>query len=109
MKKNITRIICSVFSFILFFTAFISCKTTQPAVDSKDLSYIYNPTKNPINPRYNVLNKSDELSVLSIKFFASDLFFSEANPTGLPTSQMLIAVKLYNISQGRQLADTAYL
>ncbi len=108
MKKNITRIICFVFSFILFFTAFISCKTTQPAVDSKDLSYIYNPTKNPINPRYNVLNKSDELSVLSIKFFATDLFFSEANPTGLPTSQMLIAVKLYNISQGRQLADTAY-
>ena len=45
--------------------------------------------------------------MLSIKFFASDLFFSEANPQGVPTAQMLFNIKLYNISQGRQLTDTA--
>ena len=37
----------------------------------------------------------------------SDLFFSEANPQGVPTAQMLFNVKLYNISQGKHLADTA--
>ena len=108
MKNSITiRTICLLLTFTLFIAVFNSCKTTQQTVDSKDLSYLYNPTKNPINPRYNVINQSDESSVLSVKFFASDLFFSEANPQGVPTAMMLITVKLFNISQGKLLADTA--
>ncbi|MBK8882836.1 MAG: GWxTD domain-containing protein [Bacteroidales bacterium] len=47
------------------------------------------------------------MSVLSVKFFASDLFFSEANPQGVPTAQILFNIKLYNTSLGRQLTDTA--
>ncbi len=86
-----------------------SCKSSKPAVDSKDVSYIYNPTKNPINPRYNVLNQTDNRSILTVKFFASDLFFSEANPQGVPTSMMLVTVRVFNISQGKVLADTATL
>jgi len=84
-----------------------SCATIQPTVDSKDLSYLYNPTKNSINPKYNVYNATDAQSVLSVKFFTSELFFSEANPQGVPTAQMLISAKLYNISQARTLVDTA--
>ena len=86
----------------------LSCGTTRTAFDSKDLSYLYNPSKNPINPRYNVTNQSDELSVLAIKFFSTELHFSEANPQGVPMAMLLITVKLYNTSQGRSLADTAY-
>jgi GWxTD domain-containing protein len=86
---------------------FTSCKTTKQSFDNKDLSYLYNPTKNPFSPRYNITNQSDETSVLSVKFFANDLFFSEANPQGVPTAMMLVTVKLFNISQGRILADTA--
>lgn len=92
---------------ILLIAAFASCGPAKQAVDSKDLSYLYNPTKNPINPRYNILNQSEKLSVLSVKFFANDLFFSEANPQGVPTAQILITAKLFNISQGKVLADTA--
>jgi GWxTD domain-containing protein len=102
---------CSIISMLLVIALIIvsisSCRTTRPTVDSKDLSYLYNPTKNPINPRYNIVNQSDESSVLSIKFFDTDLFFSEANPQGVPTAMLLVTVKLYNISQGRLLADTA--
>jgi GWxTD domain-containing protein len=98
---------CLTFTVILSVIVFNSCSTTRKAVDSKDLSYLYNPTKNSINPRYNIYNQSDELSVLSIKFFASDLFFSEANPQGVPTAQMLFNIKLYNTGQGRLLIDTA--
>jgi len=107
--KNIisTRVICSLFTITLLIASFSSCKTTQQTVDSKDLSYLYNPIKNPISPRYNVINQSDELSVLSVKFFANDLFFSEANPQGVPTAMLLVTVKLFNISQGKLLADTA--
>jgi GWxTD domain-containing protein len=107
--KNIrtTFTICLLFSFILLSVVFISCNTTQNTIDSKDLSYLYNPTKTPVNPRYNIINQSDDLSVLSVKFFASDLFFSEANPQGVPTAMVMITVKLFNISQGKQLADTA--
>lgn len=107
MKNNITISgSCFIFSVILSVIIFNSCKTTQPAADSKDLSYLYNPTKNYLNPRYNVYNRSDDLSVISIKFFAHDLFFSEANPQGVPTAQMLFNIKLYNTGQGKQLVDT---
>jgi GWxTD domain-containing protein len=88
---------------------FNSCKTSQQTVDNKDLSYLYNPTKNPINPQYNIINKTDELSELSVRFSTSDLFFSEANPQGVATASILITVKLYSISQGKALADTAVL
>ncbi len=84
-----------------------SCSTVQTAVDSKDLSYLYNPTKNPFSPRYSIFNETDERSVLSVRFFNSDLYFSEANPQGVPTAQILISVKVYNTGRERILADTA--
>jgi len=90
--------------------ALASCKTTQKAaVDVKDLSYLYNPTKSSIKPRFSVFNESDEKSVLSVKLFASDLLFSEANPQGVPLAQILITVKLYNTTNGVTLADTTFL
>lgn len=104
---NTNRTICFLFIVILFTAVFSSCKTVQETVDPKDLSYIYNPIKNPFNPQYNILNQTDTRSILSLKFFANDLFFSKANPTGVPTAQMLITVKLFNISQAKILADTA--
>lgn len=86
-----------------------SCKTTQKASDYKDLSYLYNPTKNGINPSYQVNNISENSSVLAIRFLNSDLFFSEANPQGIPAASVLITVKLFNITQGKALADTSVL
>jgi GWxTD domain-containing protein len=87
----------------------VSCKTTQVVSDLKDVSYLYNPTKNPVNPQYNVINQSDDRSVLEVKFYGSELFFSEANPRAVPISEILITVKLFSISQGRALADTAHV
>ena len=110
MKKIFPiRIVCLLISGIVLTAVFNSCKTTQQTVDNKDLSYLYNPTKNPINPQYNIINKTDELSELSVRFSTSDLFFSEANPQGVATANILITVKLYSISQGKVLADTALL
>lgn len=110
MKNSFaTRVISQLFIITLFLAVIVSCRTTQSTVDLKDLSYLYNPTKNPVNPRYNVTNQTDESSVLSIRFFASDLYFSEANPKGVSTAMMLISAKLFNINQGKVLADTALL
>ncbi len=110
MIKSISnRTFCLLISGILLASVFSSCKTTQQAVDYKDLSYLYNPTKSPINPRYNVVNQTDESSVLSVRFSTSDLFFSEANPQGVPTAAVLLTVKLYSMSQGKTLADTTVL
>jgi len=85
-----------------------ACSTPKSTYDPKDLSYLYNPLKNSINPRYTIFNQNSETSILSIKFFNTDLYFSEANPTGQPLAQMFVSVRLFNISQGRLLADTAY-
>ena len=93
---------------ILAFSFFSGCTTPKATVDPKDLSYLYNPIKNSINPRYKILNQSEEMTVLSVKFIGSELFFSEANPSGTPTANMFLSVRLYNISLGRILSDTAF-
>ncbi|MCU0474086.1 MAG: GWxTD domain-containing protein [Bacteroidales bacterium] len=109
MKKNSYLWIIRQTGILALSAAFVvSCSTSKPSFDSKDLSYIYNPTKNSVFPRYNVTNQSDNQSVLAIDFFASELFFSEANPQGIPSAMMLLTVKLFCTSQGRVLADTAY-
>jgi GWxTD domain-containing protein len=84
------------------------CSTPKSTFDPKDLSYIYNPLKNSINPRFSIFNQTPETSILSIKFFNTDLFFSEANPSGQPMAQMFLSVRVYNLSQGKLLTDTAY-
>ncbi|MFN8240579.1 MAG: GWxTD domain-containing protein [Bacteroidales bacterium] len=93
----------------LLLLAGVSCTTTRKVTDTKDLSYIYNPLKSSINPRFGVLNNSESSSVLTIKFFNSDLYFNEANPTGKPLAQLMVSIRLYNITLGRTLADTAQM
>lgn len=109
MKKHfISDIVRLLTAGVLISLMFVSCRSTQSAVDSKDLSYLYNPTKNSLTPRYNITNHSDNQTILSVKFFSNDLFFSQANPQGVPTAMLLVTVKLFNITQGRLLADTAF-
>jgi len=94
---------------IVFISVFNSCKTSKPVADHKDLSYLYNPTKSPINPLYSVNNQTDASSVLSVRFANNDLFFSEANPQGVATASVLITVKLFSITQGKALTDTVVM
>lgn len=86
----------------------VSCVSTRPVYDPKDLSYLYNPLKTRINPRYSIFNESDNRSLLGVKFFTGDLFFSEANPAGVPMARIYIYVRLYNTTFGRVITDTAY-
>jgi GWxTD domain-containing protein len=106
MKKSSFIRIAYLFSVLLVALAFNSCKTTQPAIDYKDLSYLYNPTKTPINPLYTVVNRNDESSLLTVRFAPNDLFFSAANPQGVATASMLLTVKLYSMKQSKNLVDT---
>ncbi len=105
---HFSRRTSSLLTGILILAFLASCTSSRIVIDPKDLSYLYNPTKNDFSPRYNIINISDERSDLSVKFFANQMFFSEANPQGIPLSEMLITAKLYNISTGRVLADTAF-
>jgi GWxTD domain-containing protein len=110
MKNSVNiRIVILFMCGVLFTIVFSSCKATQQAADYKDLSYLYNPTKSPINPLYSIVNQSDETSVLSVRFALSDLFFSEANPQGVPTAMVLINAKLYNMKERKSIVDTATL
>ncbi len=98
-----------IFTLSLLVILAASCRTSQTSVDSKDLSYLYNPTKNPISPRYNFIRNGENTTEFSIKFFSADLFFSEANPRGVPMAMILVTVKLYNITSGTTLTDTSVM
>src|SRR5664279_880275 len=110
MKNSVfIRIGWLLLSGVLFTTVFSSCKSTQQSADYKDLSYLYNPTKSPINPLYYIVNKDDGSSVLSIRFANSDLFFSEANPQGVPTAMVMVNIKLFDMKERKNIVDTATL
>ncbi len=95
--------------FILISMLFLaSCSPVRVINDTKDLSYLYNPLKNPIHPRYQVYNSSDDISNLTVKFFNNDLFFSEANPEGVPKASLVLIYRLFNMSQGRVAVDTGF-
>lgn len=85
-----------------------ACVSYKPvAVDTKDLSHMYNPTRVTITPSYAVNTLTDESATLSVRFLAGDLFFSEANQSGKPTALLAIGIKLYKIVQDtRIMADT---
>ncbi|HDZ41510.1 MAG TPA: GWxTD domain-containing protein [Bacteroidetes bacterium] len=86
-----------------------SCATVKKEeTDARDLSYLYNPLRNPIHPRYQIYNISEDLSELTIKFFTNDLYFTEANPEGVPKAELLIIYRLYDMSQGRIAVDTGF-
>ena len=104
-NRNIFSI--SLLTPIIIFSTLLSCRTTKKTpVDTKDLSYLYNPTKNSFSPGYYINTQSDESAVLTVRFLSNDLFFSEANPEGLPTAGVIINVKLFQTDQGRILTDT---
>lgn len=93
----------------LILMVMVSCSVTRNTpVDTKDLSYLYNPTKSSFRPGFSVFNESDHLSILTLRLPASSLFFSEANPRGIPIAQIMVTVKLFDITGGRTLADTAF-
>lgn len=104
-NRNIFSI--SLLTLIIIFSTLLSCRTTKKVpVDTKDLSYLYNPTRNSFSPGYYISTQSDESVMLTVRFLSNDLFFSEANPEGLPTAGILINVKLFQTDQGRILTDT---
>ncbi len=85
-----------------------SCASVQETYDPKDLSYLYNPSRNVIHPDYRIYNLNDSISELSIKLSPNDLFFSEANSEGIPRAAMVVIYRIYNISQGVVPVDTGF-
>jgi GWxTD domain-containing protein len=84
-----------------------SCAVTQNVTDTKDMSYIYNPTRSIYTPRITVYNEDAETSVLNIGIRRGELYFNEANPEGVPMASVLLSVRLYDNTLGGVLADTS--
>lgn len=84
-----------------------SCSVTQNVVDTKDMSYIYNPVRNLFTPLISVYNEDAETSVLNISIRRGEFYFSEANPEGAPMASVLLSVRLHDNTLGGVLADTA--
>lgn len=84
-----------------------SCSVTQNVVDTKDMSYIYNPARNVYTPFIAVYNEDAETSVINISIRRGEFYFSEANVAGVPMASMLFSVRLYDNTLGGVLADTA--
>ncbi len=107
MKKHRSDILSLIAFLAVILTAFLSsCRTTKTTVDTKDLSYLYNPTRNTFNPGYFVSLESDESATVTVRFLSNELFFSEANPEGVPTAGIIISARLFRVGEGRLLVDT---
>jgi len=107
MVRRQTNKTAAVIATVIIAALACSCKTTQPAADTKDMSYIYNPARNVYTPFITVFDEGEETSVLSISIRRAEFYFSEANPEGVPKASMLISVRLFDNTIGGTLADTA--
>ncbi len=84
-----------------------SCGITQYMTDTKDMSYLYNPSRNVYTPYFTITNYNAETSMLKVGIRKSELYFSEANPEGVPMASLLASARLYDNSLDGVLADTA--
>ncbi len=107
MIRRQTERAAAVISIVVMAALAWSCTVTQPAADTKDMSYIYNPARNVFTPYIRVTDEDAETSVLAISIRRNELYFSEANPEGVPMASMLVSVRLFNNSLGGVLADTS--
>ena len=83
-------------------------RTTRTVADPNNLSYLYNPSDNNINPRFKVTTYSDNDAVLMVKLFTNEMLFSQANETGIPQAMIEISTKLFEATNGMVLVDTSY-
>ena len=103
MKDRITAV-----TTVMIMSALLwSCSVTQTATDTKDMSYLYNPARNVFTPFVTVYDEDAETSVISIGLRKGELYFSEANPEGVPMASLLLSVRLHDNTAGGILADTA--
>lgn len=107
MTRRLNNIHAAVIAVMTAAVIMTSCATTQNLTDTKDMSYIYNPTRSIYTPFISVFNEDAETSVLSIAIRRGELYFSEANAQGVPMASMLVSVKLYDNTLGGALADTS--
>lgn len=84
-----------------------SCATTSVAPAARDISYIYNPTKNTVNPSFTLFHETSEESILNVSVRKNQLFFSEANASGEPMASINISVKLYDNNLSGIICDSA--
>jgi len=84
-----------------------SCAVTGNVTDTKDMAYLYNPTQSIFTPMISVYNEDAETSVLNISIRKGELYFSEANPEGVPMASLLVSVRLFDNTFGGVLADTS--
>lgn len=84
-----------------------SCSVTQTSVDTKDMSYIYNPARNVYTPSISIYDEDAETSLMTISIRRGEFYFSEANPEGVPMASVLVSVRLFDNTMGGSLADTA--
>lgn len=113
MRRSIIYIVKTFFTIIATSTMLSSCGIlSQPAntenTDPNDLSYLYNPSKNMMNPQFKVATRSDNEATLSIMLLKNELLFSEANETGKPLASVDIYVRLFDVTTNRILTDTLH-
>ena len=108
MAKKTAKRVAVAATFIFMSYALTSCYVSQTQeTDTKDLSYIYNPARNIFNPDVTLFNENESTTLLSISLRRNESYFSEANPSGAPVASLLLSVRLFDVTLGGSLADTA--
>jgi GWxTD domain-containing protein len=108
MLRRFTYNAIEIVTAVIIMSLGYSCATTQKTpVDTKDMSYIYNPAKNVFTPDIALYNEDAETTVLAIGIRKNEFFFSEANPESVPMATVLVSVRLFDNTIGGVLADTS--
>lgn len=88
----------------------ISCKAPiHIGTYKKNLADVYNPGSSRIHPSFTVYHSENNISILFIKIFPSELLFSQANSTAEYVARISIHYELNQINDNKknELADSS--
>jgi len=88
---------------------FPSCKSAYQMSQSSNLSYIYNPGKATIHPRYKVYHDNDNQSTLFVKVYPVELLFNMANEESIYRAELGLYYRLYDLTVGRVVVDSGFV
>ncbi len=103
------KIFAAIIIILCFTTAFLlkGCRTTFFNFDTRNMSFLYNPSVTLLHPECFVYHSSDTLSLLFFKINTNELFFNTQSKDFFNKARIQVHYRLLDAAKNDELLDSA--
>jgi len=94
---------------LFFFSCASSSRLKKARNDSRDISFLYNPSAWALHPEYKIYHNEEETSVLMIRLFSDELLYNKVEPS-IYIAKLQLEYQMYFINDSgnsTEMADSA--